>query len=518
VAGRLKQRMLIGAALVLIGTGSLVVSFAADDEEGDPRIVVPASPVNEDARDLRDISANNSPTLAENPTDPDNLALANRIDESPFGCALHVSFDGGVRWRPAWIPFARAAPRECFAPDVAFGADGELYFSYVTLEGPGNVPDATWVASSDDGGRNLSAPRPALGPLSFQVRLAAAPERAGRIYLTYLKAAEVGVFQFSETGNPIEIVRSDDGGRTWSNAVRVSDPERERVVAGTPGIGPDGELLVLYLDLQGDRLDYHGAHAGEGGPPYDGSWQLVLARSDEDGSTWEQSVIEEELVPTERFIAFIPPFPSLAIDRRDGRLYAAFQDARLGDPDVFAWSSEDGGTSWSDPVRVNDTPEEDGSAQYRPQLAVAPDGRLDVVYYDRRDDDRDVRTEVALQSSSDGGESFGSSTTLSDRPFDSRIGFGFERNLADLGSRLGLLSADQRALAVWADTRGGTPNFPKQDLARAIVALPEIDDGISSAVRQLFRWGGVLLSGVGLGLLAGPRLASVRHRALAKNE
>jgi len=33
-------------------------------------------------------------------------------------------------------------------------------------------------------------------------------------------------------------------------------------------------------------------------------------------------------VPSERFIAFIPAFPSLAVDRDSGRVYAGFQDAR----------------------------------------------------------------------------------------------------------------------------------------------------------------------------------------------
>ena len=58
---------------------------------------------------------------------------------------------------------------------------------------------------------------------------------------------------------------------------------------------------------------------------------------------------------------------------------------------------------------------------------------------------------------------------LSDRTFSSLIGFGSERDLPDLGSRLGLVSFDDRAHAVWTDTRGGTPASNKQDLAHAVV-------------------------------------------------
>ena len=125
-------------------------------------------------------------------------------------------------------------------------------------------------------------------------------------------------------------------------------------------------------------------------------------------------------------------------------------------------------------MRVNDTARDDDSSQYLPQLAVAPDGRLDVVYYDRRRDPGDARTAVSLQSSHDGGRSFDAHVTLTRRPFDARIGFGSERGLPQLGSRIGLTSTDGEALAVWTDTRSGTEASAKQDLyaARAAPASP----------------------------------------------
>ncbi len=217
-------------------------------------------------------------------------------------------------------------------------------------------------------------------------------------------------------------------------------------------------------------------------------------------------MVEDRLTPAERFIAFVPPFPSLAVDGRRGRIYAAFHDARLGAADVWVWSLGPGAANWSEPVRVNDTSRDDATAQYLPKLAVAPDGRLDVVYYDRRDDRDNVRNEVSLQSSTDGGATFTPSLRLSSRPFDSRIGLGNERGLPDLGSRLGLVAGDDRALAVWTDTRAGTEASLKQDLARAIVAFPPDDPGRDLAADAL-RYGGVLLAvaGLALGLVAAQR-------------
>ena len=501
----MRRRAAIALALVLAGAAGVVLSPVVEPESS-ARVLGGDRPVNPGATDLGDISANNSPTLARNPRDPANLAVANRIDSPDFSCALQVSFDRGARWRRTRVPIPEGEGPKCYAPDVTFAADGTLHLSYVTLKGVGNVPDAVWTAVSRDGGRTLSRPRRAGGPLAFQVRISADPGDPQRLYLTWLQARDVGTLKFPRPGNPIVTARSEDGGATWTRPRQVSDPARERVLAPSPAVGPGGELYVLFLDVRGDRLDYEGAHEGLGGAPYPGRFELVLSRSVDAGRTWAESVVEDRLTPAERFIAFVPPFPSLAVDGRRGRIYAAFHDARLGAADVWVWSLRPGAADWSEPVRVNDTPRGDATAQYLPKLAVAPDGRLDVVYYDRRDDRDNVLNEVSLQSSTDGGATFTPSLRLSSRPFDSRIGLGSERDLPDLGSRLGLVAGDNRALAVWTDTRAGTDASIKQDLARAIVAFPP-DDSARDLAADALRYGGVLLAvaGLALGLMAAQR-------------
>ena len=498
-------RLLFAVALVLLGAGAFLVSTAYDN---DPQATVGTDPaIDARAADPADLSANNSPTLVRSPVDARRLAVANRVDLPRFSCALHVSSDGGESWSKARIPLPRGEGGKCYAPDLAYGADGTLYVSFVTLRGPGNVPHAAWISRSRNGGRSLSRPVKALGPLSFQVRLAADPDRPGRLYLTWVRGADVALYKFTTTRNPIVAARSDDGGRSFRKPVRVSDAARRRVVAPSPVIGPRGELYVLYLDLGGDRLDYEGLHEGRGGPPYKGAWKLVLARSRDGGRNWQESVVSSKLAPTERFIVFIPPFPSLAVDRKSGRLYAAFEDGGLGDPDVLVWSRGRKDEGWSDPVRVNDTPERDGRAQYRPALSVAPGGRLDVVYYDRRSDPTNVRNEVSLQSSYDAGASFRPRLRLSDRGFDSRIGFGSERDMTDLGSRLALLATDADALAVWTDTRSGSRVTGKQDLVRAGVAFSD-PARLPGPLDLVLRYGGPALALAGVLVL----VALLRHR------
>lgn len=504
--------LLVALALVIAGVGALVVS-ASFNTPREARAVGGNLAVNEGATNPLDLSANNSPALVRNPVDEANLVAANRVDSPEYSCAVNVSFDGGGRWAQTPIPAPPGEGRKCFAPDAVFAADGTLYVSYVTLTGRANAPDAVWLTRSSDGGKTLSAPvETPLGPRSFQVRLTADPRSPNRLFLTWLQAGELGLYRFATTGNPIMTVRSDDGGKNWTAPARVSGATRERVVAPSPAVGgAPGELNVLYLDLGDDVLDYGGAHRGQGGPAYKGRWQLVLARSTDNGATWREAVVDDSIVPAGRFIAFTPPFPSLAVDPESGRTYAAFQDGRFGDADVLLWTLPEAGGRWSAPVRVNDTPRSDGTAQYLPKLSVAPEGRLDVMYFDRRADRTNVLNEVSLQSSFDEGRGFTPRVRLSDRAFSSRIGSGIERGIPDLGSRLGLLSTDTLAYGVWTDTRTGSLQTAKQDLARGVVAFndpPRLSDG----AKLLLRIGGVLLIVIGL-VAAAVRLIGLAPRA-----
>jgi len=426
--------------------------------------------------------------------------VVNRVDTPAFTCGFQFSVNRGAKWSSVEVPIPRGEEPKCFAPDATFAADGTLYVTYLTLRGNGNTPSAVWLVRSTDGGRTLSEPKKVAGPLRFQVRLVADPKRPKRLYMTWLQASDVALLRFVAPGNPIEATRSDDGGATWTKPVRLSDPDRGRVLAPAPAVGPDGALYVLYLDVGGDRLDYEGVHDGSGGPPFDGRFSLVLARSADGGATWEQSLVDDRIVPTRRFIAFLPPFPSLAVDQRDGRVFAAFEDGGRRPSDVHVWSLARGGRGWEGPTRVNDTPVNDRTSQYLPKLDVAPDGRLDVAYYDRRNDSTNRFNDVSVQSSSDAGKSFSRRVALTDRTFDSGVGAGSERGLPDLGNRLGLVSEDSGVLAAWTDTRAGDEGSNKQVITFATGRLPS-STGPPEPVRQALGYGGIAVALAGLVLL-----------------
>lgn len=421
--------------------------------------------VNEDGP----IDANNSPTVARNPTRPANVVVAHRLDLPGFGAFLQISDDGGRAWQTTELPLPAGKDRP-FAADVAFAPDGTLFVSYVNLTGNGNRPDNLWVARSDDGGRSLSEPVLVAGALSFQARIAVDQESV--VHVTWLKVADVAPYAIVAYPSPVVASHSTDGGRTFSEPVEVSDPDRTLVAAPSSTIDSDGNLVVLYQDFKDDNRDFRNLD----GPVYEDTFALVATVSRDGGKTFSPGVeVNADLVPTRRFLVFLPEFPAVAAGP-GGAVYASWADGRNGDLDVFVSRSGDGGTTWGKPVRVNDNRLDDGTDQYMPRLSVAPGGRVDVLFFDRRRDPSNILMDAYLGVSDDGGTSF-DNVRVSSAPFDSRVGFSSNPKLEpDLGSRLGLASTDDETLAVWTDTRLGTEDTARQDIAAARVVISQ-DDG-----------------------------------------
>lgn len=455
-AGVAVKRAVLLLVAVALATAAVVVGRRAAERSlhvSENRLVNAPQPTD----------ANNTPSLARNPRRPDNVALTHRVDRPGFSAVLHWSTDGGRRWRPTQLPLPDGIDRP-FAPDAAFGPDGTLYVSYVNLVGEGNVPDNLWVAKSTDGGRSLSDPVRVAGRLAFGARLAVGPD--GAVHLTWLQAAEVGFLRLVGGPNPIVASRSTDGGRTFSAPVPVSDPTRPRVGAASPVIDARGDLVVLYQDFKEDRRDLEFLE----GPPWEEPFALVVSRSTDGGQSFSVGTeLESGVVATRRFLIFLVEFPSIAAGA-DGSLYVSWTDGRDGSEDVYLRRSSDGGRSWSEATRVNDNPRDDGTSQYMPRVGVAPSGRVDVVFLDRRRDRANVMTDAFLAQSTDGGRTFGNHR-LSSTSFDSNVGPYVDATFPiDFGSRLGVLSSESETLAAWTDARFGNEGNGRQDILFAEAA------------------------------------------------
>jgi hypothetical protein len=487
-----------------LATGSLPPGSPA--ASGQVRVVdeVAVTPMDLD----REFSSN-SPMLAAEPGQPRFVAMANRLDAPDFSCALQVSGNGGRTWVTAEpVPQLPDGAEKCYAPEVAFDADGTLYYLFVGLAGPGNRPMGAFLVTSIDRAQTFSPPRQVLGPLNFGVRMAIDIERGdpGRMHLVWIKAtSDPSLGGFGPPPNPIVTAHSDDGGKTFSDPVQVSDAGRERVVAPALALGPDHAVHVAYYDLGRDAIDYQGLE----GPVWEEPWSLVLASSvDGAGRFRKGRVVDDAILATERvMLVFTMPPPAL-VAGPSGLLCAAWPDARHGDADALARCSHDRGASWGPVRRLNDDRLGNGQRQYLPRLSLSAGGRLDAVFLDRRDDPRNVRNHVYLTHSTDGGRSFAPNRRISGDPSHSEIGQQYVHASAsgqyEIGARLGLLSERSRAVAAWPDNRHWMLRTTGQDLFSATVALPDLGGPSLTA-----RLAGLAFLVSGLGVLAG---VAVRRR------
>jgi hypothetical protein len=118
-------------------------------------------------------------------------------------------------------------------------------------------------------------------------------------------------------------------------------------------------------------------------------------RSTDKGATWSAPQVIDKI----RFIGAFDPdtgrpiraegfVPEVAVDPNNGNLYVTWQDTRFGGVDQIAFSmSSDGGASWSDPIKVSQTPPNPDPANEQawvPGVHVAADGTIAVTYYDFR--------------------------------------------------------------------------------------------------------------------------------------
>lgn len=128
-----------------------------------------------------------------------------------------------------------------------------------------------------------------------------------------------------------------------------------------------------------------------------------------------------------------------------GTVYVNWADLRNnsgmdGDADIFLSRSTDGGSTWSEPLRVNQDELGNDRDQFFTWMSVDPvDGSVNIVYYDRREGEgREIS--VYLARSEDGGRTF-SERKISSEPFEPARGrfFGDYNGISAYGGRVACL-------------------------------------------------------------------------------
>ena len=366
------------------------------------------------------------PSIAINPTNTNHLVAGAILDK------VYVSEDGGENWTNEQL-----TSRYGVYGDPCLIANNKGEFFYLHLSDPSGrgwasdeLLDRIVCQRSKDGHKWTKGGSIGLNGSKDQDKEWAAVHPSKRkIYTTWTQFDKYDSRQ-PEDSTLILFSKSKRKANKWTEPLRISQfagdcTDGDQTVEGAvPAVGPDGEIYVAWALNESIYFD----------------------RSMDDGNTWlDKDVVAGKIVGgwdqsipgINRCNGMPVTMVDLSGGERNGTIYINYTDFSNGDedPDVWLIKSADKGNTWSMPVRVND--DTSGSDQFFTWMAIdQTNGNIYIVFYDRREYD-DLRTDVYLATSIDGGETF-TNERISDAPFIPKEGvfFGDYNNIAAHNGRV----------------------------------------------------------------------------------
>lgn len=401
--------------------------------------------------------AANEPSIAIDPTDPSKMCIGWRqfdtINSDFRQAGYGYTTDSGQTWT-----FPGVIEPGVFRSDPVLDSDsdGTFYFNSLTTDW-----SDFWchVFRSTDGGATWDSGTYAHGGDKQWMTI----DKSGGIGDGHIYAYWTSFYSICYPGF---FTRSTDGGDSFEDCETIPDDPSW----GTLAVGPDGELYVC----------------GEG------YYDFVVAKStsaQDPGQpvTWDFSTT----VDLDGYLGYGGgPNPGgllgqawIAVDHSDGptrgNVYLLASVVRSSSPDpldVMFSRSTDGGATWSPPVRVNDDP---GTSAYQwfGTMSVAPNGRIDVIWLDTRDDPGGYDSSLYFSYSEDAGLTWSPNERMTDS-FDPHVGWPQQQKMGDY---FDMVSDVTGAHLAWAATFNS-----EQDVyyAKIQVAADELAGTITNAGDQ----------------------------------
>jgi len=543
---KMARLAVLGLAFVAAaqGAGS---AFAASE----PQLT---KPVNITKEDLNPQRTYGGPYILVHPDDPD-IMVAGFIEFRARKCGVARSTDGGQSWKILEAapeiksqPYCQAANSNIFHAPLAWGRDNALYLATHAWDESTRTQTSVIVAKSTDlgdtwntvfardarttSGADQENDRPVTG---FVVDRKSGSQDI--VYVMYRRAYTNRTAPNAAPQQPVLAI-SRDGGKTFEEPVSAvgnvyQDPAvrqqgltaRTTVPAG-PGVTTTTAPPADSLAARPDAVENFGASSnGQGLVLYNkgnlyvtfmseianvsGAPRAIIAsKSTDKGKTWTSNVAVPFSYEQAQNVrnAWTPG------GGPNGTLHIVWEWRYPGQlssyADVGYIRSTDGGATWSKPRRIADDDQTKLAGKFLPMLNVAPNGRLDAVWWDTRDDPGIRGQDVYYAYSEDDGETWSKNIRVTDQTIDRR--FGVWANNFDQNSPPALASTNEFAMVGWDDTRYSTGEEGKlilddpvkvqgigggvQDMFVAGVQFEAIGGGASSAAK-------VALAGV-VGLLA----------------
>ena len=423
-------------------TAAACLSVAAAMAQFDVQVNVGA-----DGRDIPGDAAN-EPMLVVDPHDPNMMAVGWRnfsdrmLSEREAGYAF--TRDGGWTWTyPGTIEHFPSGYRPSMVSDPVLAAlpDGNLLYASLVWSS-WSSQQAVFVSCSTDHGASWRRPTFVLEVDGAEVldKEWITVARGNVVYITYTLGTDAPWY--------IYIQRSNDGGRTFTPRFLVTEDRGEH--ASMPAVGPDGTIYLATLHTE-----------------QPGACVCVRVAVDTDGLAWPPRFGE----PTRFRRAAVwggqgtcvtgLHVPAIAVDRGDGPFrgsaYVAYvRRSRMEAQDVAVARTHDRGATWDITRRVNDASVFRQRDCFIPAIGVAPDGRVDVVWYDRRNDPDCELAAMYYSYSIDGGASWQPNARLTE-PFDPTLGYPDASH--KIGEYIGIVSLRDELRLVYTATFGGEQNL-----------------------------------------------------------
>ncbi|MGI8806482.1 MAG: sialidase family protein [Acidimicrobiales bacterium] len=447
---------------------------------------------------------------------------------------VYRSLDDGRSWAPGGSPMTRPWTDACGNPDsnishsMLYDKNGVLYVGFhasdpqfATIDRP-NRPVHVWLAKSADDGLTFETVRVYEAPeapeadrglkRNYRAWVAVDPNEPQFVYVSWMQ------FHTNDdvpSGNKALIVASSDGGRTFAKPFSLREGDPQGSYEGRPAVDGKGVVHVTFAG-RGRAVP----PADPAAPPPPPPIRTVLYRSSADhGQTWtDAKQIEEGNAAFSHNRKW-----GLRADPNSDNLYAVWYGhpnprAALpaDDRDVYLRVSRDSGRTWEDRVVVNDDADVANVHHMHPNLSVAPNGRLDIVWMDSRNSPIAPGTvtspgvtyvghqDVYYTYSLDGGRTFAENIKITDRIIDRR--FGIWQGNADIHGPTGIISTDDVVYFTWQDSRNGTQIGSADDTYFASLRLygPQLAAGQEkedSGVPRPVLIGAGLAIGMGLAML-----------------
>ncbi|NNM26147.1 MAG: exo-alpha-sialidase [Phycisphaerales bacterium] len=384
--------------------------------------------------------AANEPSIAIDPTDPRRAVIGWRQFDSVFSSFREGGYawtdDGGQTWT-----FPGVLEEGVFRSDPVLDVDADGRFFYNSLTG-GFV---NTIHVSTDGGRTFDMGTFAFGGDKQWMGIDRTGGTGhGNVYANWTRTFSTCDGQFT---------LSYDDGMSYEDCIDVPGAPRW----GTIAVDADGAVYIAgtgFVVAKSTTLRDPGLPpAFDFATPIDLGGPGLFGAAPNPGGLGGQTWIDVDV----------------SGGPRHGDVYLlSTVDPPGNDPaDVVLARSTDGGLTWSDPIRVNDDPPGPDAWQWFATMAVAPDGRIDVVWNDTRNSLEANISELYYASSRDGGRTWFENTPITPA-FDSWLGWPQQNKLGDYYD---MVSDDRAANVAYAATFNG-----EQDVYFTRIEAPSCAD------------------------------------------